>query len=113
MRDTSSFDNESFNTIFPELTFTCICCDGSNHEVELIKGGRNEQVNFENRLLYCHELEYFRLHQFDVAISHLKKGMKSIIKSDLLPIFTWEELEVDINAVQNIIKFRLIVCILV
>lgn len=46
-----------------------------------------------NRAEYCSLVENYRLHEFDVAIAAIRKGLSAIVPIQLLPLFTPSELE--------------------
>ncbi|KAH9089407.1 hypothetical protein LEN26_019190 [Aphanomyces euteiches] len=91
LRETDFESEEMFAAIFPDQTFTCL--NEQDEVVELVLNGESITVTLANREAYADALEHYRLHQFDEAVSYIRKGLQSIIQVDLLPMFTWSELE--------------------
>ncbi|CAK4257114.1 unnamed protein product [Aphanomyces euteiches] len=91
LRETDFESEEMFAAIFPDQTFTCL--NEQDEVVELVPNGDSITVTLANREAYADALEHYRLHQFDEAVSYIRKGLQSIIQVDLLPMFTWSELE--------------------
>ncbi|ETV99325.1 hypothetical protein, variant [Aphanomyces invadans] len=88
----ADFDSDDmFASIFPDQTFTCL--NEQDEVVELVPHGATIPVTLGNRLEYADALESYRLHQFDEAVGFIRKGLESIVQVDLLPMFTWSELE--------------------
>ncbi|RHX98074.1 hypothetical protein DYB36_009709, partial [Aphanomyces astaci] len=88
----TAFDSDAmFASIFPDQSFTCI--NEQDQLVELIPNGANVRVTLANRFEYADALESYRLHQFDEAVACIRNGLASIVQVDLLPMFTWAELE--------------------
>jgi hypothetical protein len=85
-------DAEEFALAYPDLNF--VTNDSEGDEAELIPGGRDMQVTYENRILYCDMCEDYRLHEFDIQVAGIARGFTSIIPSRALKLFTWSELEV-------------------
>lgn len=84
-------DRNSFSDIFYE-TFTTMSSD--QREVELISGGSDISVTFDNRLERCDLVENYRLHEFDNQAREVRKGLGSVVPHHLLTLFTWDQLEV-------------------
>lgn len=51
---------------------------------------------FENRLEWADKLEQYRLHEVDDQIAAIRRGMGTIVPVQLLPLFTWQELQLQI-----------------
>ena len=49
-----------------DLRFTTTGCNG--HEVELESGGHDRKVTFENRLMYCRNVEEYRLNECQAQV---------------------------------------------
>jgi E3 ubiquitin-protein ligase HECTD4 len=47
----------------------------------------------ENRAEYVTLVEKYRLSEFDTQVQAIKKGLGTILPINLLPLFTWAELE--------------------
>jgi E3 ubiquitin-protein ligase HERC1 len=85
-----SLDEEAFNQL-PVQHFVTLSSDG--REVELKEGGANIPVTFSTREEYVRLEEHYRLHEFDVAIAHMRKGLATIVPVHLLSLFTHLEVE--------------------
>jgi len=75
----------------PMQRFVTMTSDG--REIELKPGGANVNVTFDNRFEYVELEENYRLHEFDLAVSHMRKGLGTIVPVHLLSLFTGVELE--------------------
>jgi hypothetical protein len=80
---------DNFSEIFFE-TFTTTLSDGS--EVELVAGGAQTTVTFENRLQYAALVEQVRLNESAAQLEAVRTGLVDIL-GDVLWCFTWSELE--------------------
>lgn len=85
-----SLDCLSFNEL-PQQKFVTLSSDG--REVELKSNGSTLNVTYENRLEYVKLEEDFRLHEFDLAIGAIRRGLGTIIPVHLLALFTPNEVE--------------------
>jgi rubredoxin len=95
MRDcdtNDTIDNETFQEKFDHHNFTCLGCDGVEHE--LISGGKDITVTFDNRLDYYQRSIAFRLHEFDAQTAAIKKGLEDVVPINLLQLFSWQQLEI-------------------
>lgn len=84
-------DRHSFSDVFYE-TFTTVSSD--QREVELIPGGKEIAVDFDNRLARCDMIEHYRLHEFDVQAAAVLRGLGSVVPPHLLVLKSWDQLEV-------------------
>lgn len=82
---------ERFATEFPSLHFVTSSADG--RQVNLCDDGANMLVTYANRHHYISLLEQFRLTEFDLAVSHIRRGLGTIVPVPLLPLFTPNEVE--------------------
>lgn len=89
----SGVNEETFTNLI-DLTFTATSADG--REVELIPGGKDMKVTWQNRKEFVRLLESFRLHEFDVQVEAIKIGLATIVPIHLLSLFTWQELEMSV-----------------
>jgi len=55
--------------------------------------GDKIQVTWENRKEYVQLLEEYRLNEFNTQVDAIKRGLATIVPIALLPLFTWQELE--------------------
>ena len=65
----------------------------SGHSIELLPGGANRKVLWEERLVFVEEAVRVRLCECDAEIEAIKAGFISVVPSLVLPLFTWRELE--------------------
>ena len=75
----------------PPQRFVTLSTDG--REVELRENGANELVTLANRAEYVRLEEHYRLHEFDLAVSQIRKGLGTIVPVHLLSLFTASEVE--------------------
>eukprot|EP00466_Bigelowiella_natans_P019458 jgi/Bigna1/34368/e_gw1.5.96.1 len=61
--------------------------------VPLVKDGKNRALTWANRHEYMQALFRMRMHEFDVQLESIAKGMNQVIPCHLLSLFTWNELE--------------------
>lgn len=88
--DKDGIDSSTFNDLFFE-TFTVVSLD--NRVKELVPGGSDIPVLFENRLEYCDLIMAYRLREIQEPVGAVLEGLSSIIPSSLLTFTSWEELE--------------------
>ena len=83
-------DETSFRDTFFE-TFTTESTD--KRPVELVPGGAEKEVTFENRHFYCDLVVQYRLHEFDQQAAAVRRGLAAMLPYRLLSLFTWDQLE--------------------
>jgi hypothetical protein len=83
-------DSSSFSYTFFE-TFTAITTDGRT--IELVPGGAEKEVTFENRNYYCDLVEQYRLHEFDRQAAAVRRGLAAMLPYRLLSLYNWDQLE--------------------
>lgn len=76
-------------------TWSTPSCDGRT-VVDLVPGGRDIPVAWEARDDYRRAVERFRLNEFKLQTEHMRKGMATIVPVQLLSLFTWQELELNV-----------------
>jgi hypothetical protein len=69
-------DSQTFSSIFFE-TFTII--NSNDVEIELVPQGSTIDVTFENRIVYCDMVQYYRLHEFDRQARAIREGLTTVI----------------------------------
>ena len=107
----SGIDAESFSYTFFE-TFTTISSD--DRIVELVPGGKDIDVTFDNRIDYCDKVINYRLHEFDVQAAAVRQGMSTIIPIAMLNLHIWDQLEtmvcgkseVDVALLEQITEYQ-------
>jgi hypothetical protein len=82
---------DDFAATYGTLTFAVVATSGE--EVELVPGGRELPVTFANRTRFCDAAERFRLHEFDVQLAALRRGLANVVPISALRTFTWSECE--------------------
>lgn len=80
----------AFNETSEGLTWTA---PTSGKAVELIPGGRGIAVERADLATYVHEVAQVRLHEGDIALFAVRDGLASVVPPAVLPLFTWEEVE--------------------
>eukprot|EP01012_Entosiphon_sulcatum_P068166 TRINITY_DN9820_c0_g1_i2.p1 TRINITY_DN9820_c0_g1~~TRINITY_DN9820_c0_g1_i2.p1 ORF type:complete len:319 (-),score=74.33 TRINITY_DN9820_c0_g1_i2:15-971(-) len=81
---------EDFGDMFAE-TFKTVLSDGS--EVELLPGGKNREVTFEDRQLYSKLVLDCRLNESRQQLLAMRHGMLDVLPPHFLALLTWQELE--------------------
>ncbi|GAB9466542.1 Hect e3 ubiquitin ligase [Globisporangium polare] len=88
--DTLGVTEEMFEDIVLE-TFTTLSSD--NRVVVLKPSGQSIAVTFANRCEYADLVEGYRLHEFDLQVAALYRGISTVVPAKLLSCFTGPELE--------------------
>jgi hypothetical protein len=72
-------------------------------EIELIPGGRNVALTFQNRKLFASLMMRSRLSESRVQMAAVRRGLAHIVPmAQLLRLFTWRELEVIVCGDENV-----------
>jgi len=74
-----------------DLRFVAPLSDGSS--VELMPGGRHVQVQYDNARHFASLLERARLGECIPMVAAIYEGLISVVPRQILPLFTWRELE--------------------
>jgi E3 ubiquitin-protein ligase HECTD3 len=99
--DKEIFENSINKKYYTELT--------DNTKIELIKGGYEKKVNFEDRFDYLKMVLKARLTESDSQISAIKKGLCKVVPYSLLKCKKIYKLFIiHISIKFNSIKFKLI-----
>jgi hypothetical protein len=80
-----------FAAAYPDARFTVITSTGA--EVELVPGGRDIAVTMANRHRYADAAEALRLHEYDVQLAALRRGLATMVPLRALCLFSWREVE--------------------
>jgi hypothetical protein len=83
--------NKAQFDVLPQQKFVTMTSDG--REIELKENGANVSVTYENRAEYVKLEEHYRLHEFDLAVDMMRKGLGTIVPVHLLSLFTPSEVE--------------------
>lgn len=83
---------EKFDELFEEYHFTTVLSDGKS-QVELVPGGADKELTFENRYEYARKLLHVRMNEFKRQADAIKKGICQIVPEALLNMVSHAELE--------------------
>lgn len=75
------------------LTWTATAC---GRTLELRPGGREEAVQPSDLSRYVREVVQACLHRGDTALFAVRDGFTSVVPAAVLPLFTWEEVELQV-----------------
>ena len=67
--------------------------DSSGREVELVPGGKDLTVTYDNCGQYADLMAKMRLSESDKAIQKIRQGISAVIQIDLLNLFSWRQVE--------------------
>lgn len=81
-----------FRAAFGDIFF--VCNSSTGEEVELMAGGSTTRVTFANRKRYVKMAVDYRLHEFDLQVAAIRRGIGSVVPMPALRLFTWQELEI-------------------
>eukprot|EP00455_Lapot_gusevi_P055091 TRINITY_DN8933_c0_g1_i1.p1 TRINITY_DN8933_c0_g1~~TRINITY_DN8933_c0_g1_i1.p1 ORF type:complete len:1260 (+),score=500.66 TRINITY_DN8933_c0_g1_i1:503-3781(+) len=86
-------DEKEAEQTFLELnyTFTTVSTDG--REIQLKPDGHNIPVTWQNRQEFVQLVEQYRLNEFKAQVDAIRRGLATIVPIQLLPMFSWQELE--------------------
>ena len=62
--------------------------------VDLLPGGGEKRLTFDNRLEFVDLATAMRLHEFDAAVAAIRRGILSLVPERALRWFMWREMEV-------------------
>ena len=68
----------------------------AGEEVELVPGGADRPVTYENRHEFANALINYRIHEFDEQCQAMRRGLATIVPYALLSLFTSEESELQV-----------------
>ena len=83
---------EGFQDVIME-TFTTLTTD--DRVVELLPGGAERPVTFRDRGEFADLVEY-QLREFHTQVAAMQQGLAQVLPRQLLTLFTWEELQVQV-----------------
>ena len=81
---------DTFGDVITEM-FTTVSADGRT--VELVEGGADVPVTWDNRAEWADAVLNYRLHEFDRQIAAIGRGLAALVPAHLFSLFTWQELE--------------------
>ena len=67
--------------------------DSSGREVELVPGGKDLTVTYDNCSEYADLVGKMRLGESDKAIRKIREGISAVVQIDLLNLFSWRQVE--------------------
>jgi len=76
-----------------------VITDSDRKEYELIPGGRNVTLTWQNRKLFCKSLVEYRKSEFTLQCNAMRRGLATVVPYTMLSLFTWEELELEVCGV--------------
>ncbi|OMJ88244.1 hypothetical protein SteCoe_9826 [Stentor coeruleus] len=82
---------ENFSTAFSDECFTTRLSNGE--VIELVPGGKEMIVTYDNSLQYAKFTVAARLTEGDEYYKYLRQGMSAVIPIDLLNLFSWKQVE--------------------
>ena len=87
-----TMEKELFNTTFAgALNFTTVLSNGVT--VNLVPGGDDRYVTYEDRLEYCQLVKQIRMKEGEAQIAAIKEGLAQVVPPQVLALLTWQELE--------------------
>ena len=109
--DIAHCTQEAFES-YSDQKFTTIISNGN--EVEICPNGRNINLTYDNRMLYCELAEKARLNEGKVQMDAIRSGLEKVIPVGLLKLLSWNELEMlvcgkpilDIELLKENTKYR-------
>lgn len=92
---------ENTGGLAPELFTACVNSKfvviGSDQRVyELVKGGQDIPVTWDNRKQFASALIHYRLNEFKLQCEAIRRGLATVVPFPLLSLFTWYELEIEV-----------------
>eukprot|EP00163_Fabomonas_tropica_P003354 TRINITY_DN12848_c0_g2_i1.p1 TRINITY_DN12848_c0_g2~~TRINITY_DN12848_c0_g2_i1.p1 ORF type:complete len:3091 (+),score=552.10 TRINITY_DN12848_c0_g2_i1:91-9273(+) len=88
--ETEGVTPETFSDVLQE---SFVAHTSDDRRVELVEGGMDIEVDWSNKDKYVALIEDFRLHEIDLQIQALQRGLCSVLPQRVLPLFTWPQLE--------------------
>lgn len=82
---------EDFAEAFKGLTFTALGANGA--VVELLPGGADTAVDYDNRTMYAELLTHRRLHEFDVQLAAVRRGFGAVVPLSAMAVLSWRDAE--------------------
>mmetsp|Transcript_8955 Transcript_8955/g.19720 ORF Transcript_8955/g.19720 Transcript_8955/m.19720 type:complete len:350 (+) Transcript_8955:1474-2523(+) len=107
-------DTEAQAALFQRTFFETFTTSSSdNRTVELLPGGADVEVTFENRKQYCDLVIHYRLHEFDTQAAAVRAGLATVCPISLLSLNSWWQLErmvcgvpeVDVDLLQRVTEY--------
>ena len=87
----NGIDEHNFGNAYSDEHFTAI--DSSSRTVELIPGGSNVSLTYENHQQYAELLERQRLSEAARVYTAIRRGMSAVVPVHLFHLLTWKQAE--------------------
>nr|DBA17736.1 TPA: hypothetical protein GDO54_016064 [Pyxicephalus adspersus] len=106
-------DKETFEFKFGgELTYTTVLSD--QRMVELVPGGSNISVRYEDRLEFIKMVQKARLEESKEQVEAIQAGLLKVVPQAVLDLLTWQELEkrvcgdpeISVDALKKLTRFE-------
>ncbi|KAM5148800.1 E3 ubiquitin-protein ligase HECTD3-like [Mantella aurantiaca] len=106
-------DKETFEFKFGgELTYTTVLSD--HRMVELVPGGGNISVRYEDRLEFIKMVQKARLEESKEQVEAIQAGLLKVVPQAVLDLLTWQELEkrvcgdpeISVEALKKLTRFE-------
>lgn len=91
--DAIGVTEEDFEYVFDE---TFVTHDSAGRVVELVPGGAQKQLTYAEAPHFAELVENFRLHESDNQIALVRQGLATVVPVDLLSLWSWQELELQV-----------------
>jgi hypothetical protein len=88
---TAGITDSVFDTAMADVKFEVY--DSAQVVRELVPGGKNMSVNWENKQFFSESLLKYRLTEFEHQCEAIRRGLGTVVPLQLLSLFTWQELE--------------------
>jgi len=81
---------------FEYVKYNFVVNTADGRTVDLKKEGSKIKVTWENKDEFCDLWRQYKLNEFTVQVSSIKDGLAAIVPVQLLSLFTWRELELQV-----------------
>ena len=88
--ETQNVTRETFEDV---ITNSFVATSSDGREIELKENGSNIPVTWDTRKEYVELVRNYRLQEFTAQVDAIRRGLGTIVPVPLLPLFTWQELE--------------------
>jgi hypothetical protein len=87
----SGMTAELFNTNMSQYNFTTTASNGS---LVSLSGNGRTHITWDNKEQYIQLTYQYRIHEFNVQIDAIRRGLATVVPYRLFNLFTWKEMEV-------------------
>ena len=88
--ETQNVTKETFCDV---ITNSFVTNSSDGREIELKEDGANIPVTWDTRKEFVELVRCYRLKEFTIQVEAIQRGLGTIVPVPLLPLFTWQELE--------------------